>query len=148
MKYVRNNTAMVETSDWAELERIRLAISMRSRIVRPTLAKVGARLPPVSDCTDSAEANKQEGFQRDALRQSVIGRAGIVSKTDAADDLFQLRDATGCCDSRHGVLQGIGDAGPRLQGGHHQVDGIGQLRFDSCASAPPPDRPPVALPAG
>ncbi len=60
MKYVRKNTASVETSDWAELERIRRAISIRSRIVRPTLAKVGARLPPVSAWTERAEAKSRK----------------------------------------------------------------------------------------
>ena len=60
MKYVSSITAIVETSDWAELERMRRAISMRSRIVRPTLAKVGARLPPVSDWTDRADEKSRK----------------------------------------------------------------------------------------
>ena len=40
----------------------------------------------------------------------------------------------------HGVLQGIGDACPGPQRGHHQVDGVGQLGFDSCGLAALPDR--------
>ena len=133
MKYVSISTASVETSDWAELERMRRAISMRSRIVRPTLAKVGARLPPVSAWTDRADGKQQKRLQRDALRQSVIDRPRIVSKADAAHHLFQLGTQR-AARFAHGVFQGIGDAGPGPQRGHHQVDGVGQLGFDSARS--------------
>ena len=135
MKYVSKNTTIVETSDWAELERIRRAISMRSRIVRPTLAKVGARLPPVSACTERAEANSRKVSSGHALRQSVIDRPRIVSITNPPHDFFKLRKQR-AARFAHGVLQGVGDAGPGPQRGHHQVDGVGQLGFDFCG--PPP----------
>ena len=104
---------------------------MRSRIVRPTLAKVGARLPPVSDCTEKRRGKQEKGLQRNALRQSMIGGPRIVAETDAAHDFFQLGTQR-AARFVHGVLQGIGDAGPRPQRGHHQVDGIGQLGLDPC----------------
>ena len=150
MKYVSTNTASVETSDWAELERIRRAISMRSRIVRPTLARVGARLPPVSAWTERAEAKSRKVSSGNSLRQSVVDGLRVVAKADAAYDLFQLR-AQGAARFDHGVLQRIGHAGPGLQGGHHQVDGLGQLGFDlrrppHCqkASSRPPSRPTIS----
>ena len=151
MKYVSSITATVETSDWAELERMRRAISMRSRIVRPTLAKVGARLPPVSHWTAKAEREQEEGLQRDALA-SVRDRPRADRLRSGFGPPPLPVGTQGAARFAHGVFQGVGDAGPGPQGGHHQVDGVGQLGFDFCGmpraarydSSCPPSRPTIS----
>ena len=90
MKYVSPKMAMIETRTCVVIARIRREISIRSRIVRPTVANVEARLPPTSQLTESAEEKSTKVSSRHALRQTVKDGLGIVAKTDPTGHLVEL----------------------------------------------------------
>ena len=78
MKYVTQSTEMMETRACVVMARLLLDISIRSRIVRPTVASVGARLPPTSQWTES-RGEQQKRLQRHGrlvrVRNTICGES-------------------------------------------------------------------------
>ena len=129
MKYVTPSTEMIETRACVVMARLLLDISIRSRIVRPTVANVGARLPPTSQCTERAEANSRNVSS--GTRSVSAAKHGLrrVAELDAIRDFFELL-IEGRPAFAYRALQGLGQSSSGAKRAHHEVDRVGQLGFD------------------